>query len=207
MAVRIVMGSIVSGRGRTRQLSSSRPPGAAARCALGSRQFLTRPIVLDAAAAVILATALPRPTLTGARTMLATLLLLSIGLPFAPATSARQDPNVELAPEVLEGLVEALAKEIEQRYVFPDVAHAIGALLREQLFAGAYEGTSLAGISARLTQDLRSVNDDRHLSVWPIEPRAAGPAPDPAQLERERADEARRSNFGFQKVEILEGNV
>jgi hypothetical protein len=141
--------------------------------------------------------------------MLTVLVWLSISFPNAPAVAPLQQErgSVELAPEKLEGLIEALAKEIEETYVFPDVATKIGAKLREQLYSGAYEGVSIETISARLTTDLRSVNNDRHLNVAPIEPRRAEAVPDPAQRAREEQAEARRGNYGFQRVEILDGNV
>jgi len=130
-------------------------------------------------------------------------------IPWAPAAPIpqREQATVELEPERLEGLIEALAKEIEDLYVFPDVAQEIGAKLRDRLYAGAYEGIGIEALSSRLTTDLRSVNSDKHLAVSPLRPRRAEQAPDPAQQEREDLDAARRTNYGFQKVEILDGNI
>lgn len=136
--------------------------------------------------------------------MLSVLLLALASSPQAPA---QQPSSTELAPERLEGLVEALAKAIEERYVFPDVGHAIAEKLRERLFDGAYEGIELGTLALRLTTDLRSVNNDRHLSVSLVPPRGAEPAPDPAREEQEYQADLRRRNHGFRKVEILDGNV
>ena len=137
--------------------------------------------------------------------MLSTLLLVLAPIPLAPA---QQPPGrAELAPERLEGLVEELAKAIEERYVFPDVGHAIAEKLRERLFDGTYEGIGLETLAARLTTDLRSVNNDKHLSVSPAPPRSAQVAPDPAREAQEYQQDLRRRNYGFRKVEILDGNV
>jgi hypothetical protein len=141
--------------------------------------------------------------------MLSAFLLLLASIPCAPAApiAQREQAMVELEPEKLEGLVEALATKIEDLYVFPDVAHQIGAKLRERLYAGAYEGVGLETLTVRLTTDLRSVNNDKHLGVSPLRPRQQERAPDPAQQDREFRAEMRRSNYGFQKVEILDGNI
>ena len=140
--------------------------------------------------------------------MLSALALVLAPIPCAPAAlPQREEALVELPPEELEGLVEALATKIEELYVFPDVASAIGAKLRERLYAGAYEGVGIEALAGRLTTDLRSVNSDKHLGVSPLRPRKEVQAPDPAQREREFLDEVRRGNYGFQKIEILEGNV
>jgi C-terminal processing protease CtpA/Prc len=122
--------------------------------------------------------------------------------PFRPRAQA----TAELDPEELERLIEGLAAKVEELYVFPDVASAIGAKLRERLFEGAYEGIGLEALAVRLTTDLRSVNSDKHLGVSVIRPRTAD-EPVPAARQEDHLAEARRSNFGFQKVEILEGNV
>lgn len=119
----------------------------------------------------------------------------------------RAPQEAELAPERLEALVEALAKAIEEHYVFPDTAHTIAETLRERLFDGAYEGISLQTLAGRLTIDLRSANSDRHLSVSVAPPRAAQEAPDPAQQDRADRADLRRRNYGFRRVEILDGNV
>lgn len=141
--------------------------------------------------------------------MLSAYVLVLASIPSAPLTPPpqREQASVELAPEKLESLIEALAREIEEHYVFPEVASQIGARLREQLFAGAYEGIPIEVLARRLTTDLRAVNSDKHLSVGPVPPRSAAEPADPALREQEHQAELRRSNFGFQKVEILDGNV
>ena len=139
--------------------------------------------------------------------MLSFFALSLVLIPSAPALPQREQGTVELEPEKLEGLIEALAREIEEKYVFPEVANQIGARLREELIAGRYEEIGLEALCSRLTTDLRSVNNDRHLGVSPARARNAEPPPDPAQQEEEYRAEVRRNNYGFQKVEILDGNV
>jgi hypothetical protein len=114
-------------------------------------------------------------------------------------------PPQRLEGEALERAVDELARLVEERYVFADVGKAIGERLRQRLWEGAYETPDLDALAARLTADLRSVNDDRHLGVHRLPPRAGG-EPSPEELRRNAAEE-RRSNHGFQKLEILDGNV
>jgi len=139
--------------------------------------------------------------------MLSILFLVAV-LNGPSASPVPQQTTDDLGPETLETLVDTLATEIEQRYVFPEDAKAMGAKLRERLIAGAYEGISIPAFAARLTEDVRSIRLDKHLHVMVAPPREANaPPPDPAAAERAAAHEARNQNYGFQKLEILDGNV
>lgn len=122
------------------------------------------------------------------------------------ATPAAQAGPLE-GPE-LEAVVEELCLGLEQHYIFPDVATRVAEHLRQRLYEGAYENLDLATLAGRLGTDLKKVNGDGHLNVWPLpqgDERRAAPSPE----ERERAarEEARRTNHGFRKLEILEGNI
>jgi len=59
-----------------------------------------------------------------------------------------------------------------------------------------------------LTRDLRSVNNDLHLGARPISAeQRRQEETDPEEARRQRLDEARRHNYGFAKIEILDGNI
>jgi len=131
-----------------------------------------------------------------------TALLISLA-PFLPSPQA---PTTKLEGKALEAAIEELASVVEQHYVFPEPAHAMAENLRARLWQGAYELPDLDALAARLTSDLRGVQHDLHLSVVRLPPRAVA-EPDPAARRRQAEDDARRSNFGFTKVEILDGNV
>lgn len=133
---------------------------------------------------------------------------LALLMSLAPGTLAVPGGQATLEPETLERVVDSLAREIEENYVFEDVAAQIGAKLRQSLWDGRYEGMSLERVTGLMTEDLRSVNDDRHLRVRPIPEDAPSPAgSDPEEAQRRLREEARRGNYGFAKVEILDGNV
>ncbi|MEZ4649022.1 MAG: hypothetical protein R3E97_09615 [Candidatus Eisenbacteria bacterium] len=108
--------------------------------------------------------------------------------------------------------VDSISTALNEVYVFPDVAKKMESLIRKNLKKGAYDDLAdPIAFSDRLTEDLRSVSHDLHLRVFAISPEDAAPRPDTeedvrAWMEEERARLARR-NFGFQKLEILPGNV
>lgn len=100
--------------------------------------------------------------------------------------------------------IDALARALNEGYVFPETAEKMAAMLERNLGAGAYDdATSARALAQRLTVDLRAISQDKHLSVVPTPRRAAEAgesAPNP--MANLGAD-----NFGFKKVEILPGNV
>ncbi len=109
-----------------------------------------------------------------------------------------------------EAVIATAAKLLEEHYVLPELAVEMRNALWDVLEDGAYEeitdGNELAGA---LQRDLLAVCADRHLSVR-FYPEGIPPSvesePSPEEIERGRA-EARRRNFGFERVERLPGNV
>lgn len=102
--------------------------------------------------------------------------------------------------------VRALVRALRSTYVFPDVAEEIIDVLESNLSAGEYGRAMRASeFARRLTADLRSVNDDRHLAAWPTPPASERIA---VGMDRDflRA-RGRESNYGFVETRILSGNV
>lgn len=90
-----------------------------------------------------------------------------------PAT-AQTNPASPAAEAPAYGAAEArraiakLADEIEQTFVFPDVARRYAAALRAKLAAGGYDGFTGSGALARaVTADLQAVAPDGHLAMFP----------------------------------------
>ncbi|HEX6598258.1 MAG TPA: hypothetical protein VF034_02980, partial [Gemmatimonadaceae bacterium] len=110
-------------------------------------------------------------------------------------------------------IIEGAIAQLDSFYVFPEVAKRMDDTLRARLARGAYDrydnGITFA---ARLRDDLHDVMHDKHLgmnySFNPIPARAGGPPskPSPEDIARQRArmDDV---NCGFQKAEVLDGNV
>ena len=87
----------------------------------------------------------------------------------APAQTLSQvaaEARAHLEPAAIRGAVEELASMLEQRYVFPDVAHQYAEHLRTQAAAGAYDGASdPQQLAAQLSGELNSIHRDAHLRV------------------------------------------
>lgn len=118
-------------------------------------------------------------------------------------------PPPKLTAAEKKSAVEALAKALKDNYVFPDVAERTAAYLQKQLASGAYDKTDvLPDFAMALTRDLRDQAHDLHLRVngHPPRPVAAPGSGNDAQRAAFLRD-ARRENFGFEKVEILDGNI
>ncbi|MBV8687103.1 MAG: S41 family peptidase [Alphaproteobacteria bacterium] len=100
----------------------------------------------------------------------------------APAGAPAQAPAPPRAEDVDVTAAEAratateLAGELEENYVFPDIAGRYAAALRKAAAAGAYDAIgSGRALAERLTADLRAVSPDNHLRV-----RLRPPAPERA---------------------------
>ena len=110
--------------------------------------------------------------------------------------------------KVIEGAVAAL----NESYVFPETAKKMEEAVKAHQKKGDYDSiTEGDAFAKRLTDDFRTVSHDKHLGVM------FSPAPMPdVEAQRQRPDPKReaeqrkdleRMNCGFDKAEILEGNV
>lgn len=107
-------------------------------------------------------------------------------------------------------IVDKIAEALQEVYVFPDVAQQMDDHVHGQLRGGAYDAIdSLPAFTDRLTEDLQSISHDLHLRVRPIPPRDISEEQtlDEDEVRRRRLAQARAANFGFEKLEILAGNV
>lgn len=146
-------------------------------------------------------------------------LVAALGILSVPLTPRRAQSQLGMMPvqdETLDArrqslIIDSVAVALDSNYVFPDVARKMGKYLREQRKKGAYKDlTSALSFTEALTRDLRQVNNDRHLAVLfqsSLPPYLNEPdSMSREDLERRVKNEAYQ-NFGFQKVERLEGNV
>jgi hypothetical protein len=134
----------------------------------------------------------------------------SLAVPIAaqPAPDADFTITAEERKEAIEGSIARL----KEAYVFPKVAAEMEKAVRGRMAKGEYDGiTSGKELAAKLTEDFRAVSHDRHLNV---SARAEGlpddfgveKPPTPDEIARFRAFGS-RINYGFEKVERLQGNV
>lgn len=139
--------------------------------------------------------------------------LLSIG--FSNSLAATTDV-MTLDRATKERVVKRVASIMADKYVDPDLGRQMGNLLLSNQSDGAYGSyDSVTSFCAALTTDLRSVSNDKHLFVFysPEEAREVAaregllPQEEIARIERDEQERGRRANFGFRRIEILEGNI
>ena len=118
----------------------------------------------------------------------------------AAVTYAQQTPRQ--IPTTLDeanrrAVVEAAAKMLRERYVFPDVGDRSARAIESALGSGDYNGLDRPqAFAQRLTEDLRAVAKDKHLRV--TAPGAPAGAPPPAPP---------RAEGGVTRADVLDGNV
>jgi hypothetical protein len=98
-------------------------------------------------------------------------------------------------------LVEAVAAAVDDNYVYPEIGGKMAAAVRDKLKAGDYDTIADdAALTRRLTDDMRSISNDRHLGVRleaPTSQRPSGPS----------VAEIAGDNYAFRKVEVWPGNI
>ncbi|MFK0246822.1 S41 family peptidase [Amycolatopsis azurea] len=102
--------------------------------------------------------------------------------------------------------IEDVCERLKDHYVFPDVAEKLTVYLRARLADGAYAGLDDQAFAVEVTQDLQSVNGDKHLRlrhhVDPL-PEVNGESYDPEEFRRE----AEVNCHGIASARRLAGNV
>jgi hypothetical protein len=117
--------------------------------------------------------------------------------------------NIKLDTASRQRVIDGVAANLKESYVYPELAQKMDEALRANQKRGAYDAISDPdAFAARLTNDLLEVSHDRHLGV------SYSPFKLPAEDRKPSADEEaqfrkqiERTNCGFERVEILSGNV
>jgi hypothetical protein len=148
-----------------------------------------------------------------ARSGLLTLLLAASGL-LAPGRGAAQvfirkdQPDFKITAEQRAAIIDGALKKLAESYVYPEKAREMEKAVRARLDKKEYDGiTSARLLSETLTDHLQEVSHDKHLRViYSHDPLPRPRPPSAEERQRMRAMQA-RSNYGFEKVECLDGNV
>ncbi|RPI17941.1 MAG: hypothetical protein EHM58_07400 [Ignavibacteriae bacterium] len=106
-----------------------------------------------------------------------------------------------------------IAKLLEDNYVFPDVGKKMGELVKAKLQNGDYENIEdPAQFCMIVTQDLQSVSKDKHVNLRVNPQMAEQLLNKPIEITDTtmpifQLEDMKRNNYGFQKIEILPGNI
>ena len=130
-------------------------------------------------------------------------------------TTAQDNPNLDDATKV--EIITKVTKLIEERYVFPELGVQMSAHIKSEYKEGSYGSfNKIIPFCNQLTLDLRSkCNNDKHLFVFYSPEEAHEVRVHKELLPQKEIEDAkkmyenwyRRQNYGFRKLEILEGNI
>src|SRR6266566_2030946 len=121
-----------------------------------------------------------------------------------------------LTAEIRKQTIDDLSALLPDRYAYKELGQKLQQSLQQNLKAGKYDSyNSPVEFSTAVTNDLRSLNSDRHLALnYSPEvqtPNANPTAIPPPLTTEERAKSAsdfnRQMNFGFKSVQFFNGNV
>jgi C-terminal processing protease CtpA/Prc len=136
------------------------------------------------------------------------------GFMLLPERSIAQQPQmpdgtVDAATRM--AVIDGLIKDLNESYVFPEIAKNMQADLEKRKSASEYDAiTSSRAFADKLTQDLQAISKDKHLrvrfSAEPIPVRAERREPTEAEI-KQRNQSMKRGNFGFDRAERLDGNI
>lgn len=104
-----------------------------------------------------------------------------------------------------ENLIKGIESMLSAYYLYPKIAKKLATLIKDKFKAGAYDKENDPIEFANLiTADLQSINNDLHLKLkYDPDDRIGKLKP---KLEH-RIELSRKSNFGFEEIRILEGNI
>ena len=138
-----------------------------------------------------------------------------ISLPAFSQEKKAEKKLPSLDTEMRAEVVERVGELMKNNYIFKETAEKMAEKLSTKLKDGEYDKIDdVFQFSQVLTQDLRSVSKDRHIRVTyspeSVQRMRASRSKSEKERERERKasiERQRQQNFGFQRVEIREGNI
>ncbi|HEX8638202.1 MAG TPA: S41 family peptidase [Pyrinomonadaceae bacterium] len=130
---------------------------------------------------------------------------------YAFAQNANEQPDMTIDAATRSQIIENLAKELNDSYIFAETAKKMETDVRARLKNKEYDQiTSAKQFSQKLTEDLQAISKDGHLRVRysseKIPARAVKSEPTAEEIEQYK-NSLRRNNYGFVKVENMRGNI
>jgi hypothetical protein len=129
-------------------------------------------------------------------------------LAIPPGTTAA-DMLIDIDAATRKRVVDAIGTQLNDLYVYPDLAKKMEQSVREHLGHGDYDSiASGPELAARLTDDLRAVSHDGHLRVEYAAKAPPEGGDEPSDEEKARfKDQLERVNCGFEKAERLDDRI
>jgi hypothetical protein len=145
---------------------------------------------------------------------LAVIVMIGAFVLFPSSNLAQQpaaQPDRTIDPAMRTTVIETLLRELNDSYVFPEIAKKMEADVRSRVSAREYDTVSSSrAFAEKLTADLQNVSKDKHLRVrfsYDVLPvRKDRREPTEAEIEQNKWFN-RRVNYGFEKVERMNGNI
>ncbi len=146
-------------------------------------------------------------------TLIVMLILSTIMMKIVYTQPVETSSNSIIDRKFKEQSVNKISKLLWDNYIFPETSKKMEDYVKSRLKSGAYENIdNVYKFAEILTEDIQSISHDKHLRVKYTPEEAAvllnreknGPA---ADEERKYIEELKKENFGFKKVEILDGNI
>lgn len=137
-------------------------------------------------------------------------LVSDFGLRAIPPGTSASDLDFKIDAKTRASVIDGAIENLNAYYVSPDLAKKMEDAVRARQKKGEYDAMNDGDAFAKkLTEDFREVSHDKHLGVdfspAKIPERPAGP-PNAEQVAEYRK-QMEKMNCGFDKVEILAGNV
>jgi len=144
-------------------------------------------------------------------TIAAAIIVIVIGNIVIAAQDAPKPPDAPIDSAAKTEAINVLLKELNDRYVFPEVAKKMETDVRARQKNKEYDSiTSAQEFAKKLTDDLQSVSRDKHMRVR----FSQKPIPIREKAEEETAEEKKETermmkinNYGFVKIENMRGNI
>ncbi len=142
----------------------------------------------------------------------AAFIIITIGnIVIVAQNGANQPPDMAIDSAVRSEVIEVLLKELNDGYVFPEIAKKMETDIRNRQKNKEYDAiTSGQEFAKKLTEDLQAISRDKHLRVrfshQPIPVRKE--RSEPTEEEKQQyAGYIKRINYAFEKVERMPGNI
>lgn len=123
-------------------------------------------------------------------------------------SSQTNNSDLILNKQILKEIIDTLTYKLENKYVLPDKATEMGSYIKKRYSQGFYNKITDPNILADiLTKDVLSVHNDEHFYIE-YNPKLAKQLATPdSNYIKEQLIINRSKNYGFKKVEILNGNI